>query len=123
MIKYLKKLLYILPANKVDLLFAAFIFVFTSCIAALGIGIIGPFIALANDFSVIDTMPILARVRELTGIEQPNQFVAAIGLFAIAVFLCKTITSWATQVFITRFSDRQQRLLIIRMANGYLNAP
>jgi len=112
-----------LPANKAELLFAASIFIFTSCIEALGIGIIGPFIALANDFSVIETMPLLAHARSLMGIEQPNRFVAAIGLFSILMFLAKTLTSWATQVFITRFCDRQQRLLIIKMANGYLNAP
>ncbi|MEL6319057.1 MAG: ABC transporter ATP-binding protein/permease [Cyanobacteria bacterium J06626_14] len=95
----------------------------TSCIEALGIGVIGPFIALASDFSLIEQMPLLARVREVLNIEQENHFVAVIGLLVVSLFLIKTLSAWATQVFIARFSDEQQRLLIIKMTRGYLEAP
>ncbi|MGF1523902.1 MAG: ABC transporter ATP-binding protein [Leptolyngbyaceae cyanobacterium] len=95
----------------------------TSCIEALGIGVIGPFIALASDFSLIEQMPLLARVREVLNIEQENHFVAIVGLFVVTLFLIKTLSAWATQVFIARFSDQQQRLLIIKMTRGYLEAP
>ena len=52
MYKYFSKLLFISAANNVQLLFVVFIFIFSSCIEALGIGIIGPFIVLASDFSI-----------------------------------------------------------------------
>lgn len=123
MLKFLKKLLYVLPANKADLLFAAVIFVFTSFIEAIGIGIIGPFIALASDFSLIDRNPLLLKAQDLLGVQQEGQFIALIGLLAILIFLAKTIAAWSTKVFIARFSDKQQRLLIIRMTKSYLDAP
>ena len=123
MYKYFSKLLFILPANNVQLLFVACIFILTSCIEALGIGIIGPFIALASDFSIIENNSWLASVYKLLSIEQENQFVAIIGLFAVSIYLLKSIAAWATQVFITRFCNRQQRLLITRMASGYIKAP
>ena len=123
MLKYLKKLLCILPASNLNLAVAAIIFVLTSCIEAIGIGIIGPFIALASNFSMIEQMPLLAQIRDGLGIEQDNRFVAILGLLAISIFLLKTLAAWATQVFIARFSDEQQRLLIVKMANNYLEAP
>ena len=123
MTKYFSKLLFILPANNMQLLFAALIFIFTSCIEALGIGIVGPFIALASDFSTIESNPWLVSIYQLLGVEQKNHFVAIVGLFAVLLFLLKSIAAWATQVFITRFSDRQQRLLISKMASGYIKAP
>lgn len=123
MTKYFSKLLFILPASNRQLSFAALIFIFTSCIEALGIGIVGPFIALASDFSTIESNPWLASIYKLLGVQQENQFVAIVGLFAVSIFLLKSIAAWSTQVFITRFSDRQQRLLITKMANGYIKAP
>ena len=123
MFKYLKKLLYILPASKFSLLFAGTIFIITSFIEALGIGIIGPFIALASDFNVIEQTLILVRIRAFLGIENASQFVALVGLIAVLVFVSKAFAAWFTQVFITRFSDRQQRLLIIKMVRSYLDAP
>jgi len=123
MLKFFKKFSYILPASKPDLLFVIVIFVFTSFIEAIGIAFIGPFIALASDFSIIKQYPVLVRAQGLLGVQQEGQFVAIVGLTAIIIFLLKTIITWATRVFIVRFSDKQQRLLIIRMARSYLEAP
>lgn len=123
MFKYVKKILYILPANNFQILFAVTIFIFASCIEAVGIGIIGPFIALASDFSIVESMPLLAKIHDFLGIQQESRFVAIVGFLAVLIFLLKTLTSWSTQVFITSFSDQQQRLLMIKMAREYLDAP
>ena len=123
MSKYFTKVLFVLPANNMQLLFAASLFIFTSCIEAIGIGIMGPFIALASDFSVIESNSWLLSVYQLLGVEQKNHFVAIVGLFAVLLFLLRTIASWATQVFVIRFGDLQQRLLITKMASSYIKAP
>lgn len=123
MARYFKKLLYILPTSNLRISLAALIFIFSSCIEALGIGVVGPFIALASDFNVIDQTPVLANLQNFLKIEQENLFVAVVGGLVVVVFLAKTFSAWATQVFITRFSDEQQRQLIIKMARGYLEAP
>lgn len=123
MLGYLKKLLYVLPASNFHLLLAAFIFVFTSCIEALGIGILGPFIALASDFDMIERTPLLSQLQDFLGITQDSHFVALVGLMAVLVFLLRTLVVGGTQVFIAKFSNQQQRALIIKMARGYLEAP
>ena len=123
MLKYFNKLLFVLQANNLHLLCTALVFIFTSCFEAFGIGMIGPFIALAGDFDTISRIPWLAHTQQLLGIEQKNHFVAIIGLLAVLIFLLKTIISLATQVYIARFSDRQQQLLIVKMARGYIRAP
>ncbi len=115
--------MYVLPAKKIHLLFAAFVFVLTSCVEAIGIGVLGPFIALASDFSIIGQTPWLSQFRELSGIEKDSQFVAFVGLMAVLVFLVRTLIVGGTQIFIARFSNQQQRALIVKMANGYLEAP
>lgn len=123
MSKYFKKLLYILPTSNLRLSLAVLIFILSSCIEALGIGVVGPFIALASDFSVIEQTPLLANLQSFLRIEQDSHFVAIVGGLVVLSFLTKTFSAWATQIFITRFSDEQQRLLIIKMARSYLEAP
>lgn len=120
---YLKKLLHILPARKIQLLTIVVLFLATSVLEVVGIGVIGPFIALANDFNLIEQNPFLKRLFQISGIQQEHQFVALVGLFVIAAFAIKTIGSWFTQAYIIKFSDRQQRLLIVKIAREYLAAP
>lgn len=123
MLNHLKKLLYILSASKLSLFLVAVVFIFASCFEAFGIGIVGPFIALASDPTVLERAPFLEKVRDFLGIEQTNHFIAIIGLIAIFTFVGKSLIAWGTQALIFNFSNRQQRLLIIRMARGYLSAP
>lgn len=115
--------MYILPATKFQILLVASLFICTSFIEALGIGIVGPFLSLANDFDSINETPILSGLSRFLGIERANYFVALLGLAAIILFLIKSFIAWSNQVFITRFSDRQQRLLIVKLAGAYLKAP
>ncbi len=122
MFNYINRLLYILPTKKIHLVFTALIFIFASCIEALGIGVVGPFIAFASDFNEIEKVPWLISIARTLEIEQ-NHFVAFIGLIVVLAFLLKTLIAWGTQVYITRFSDRLQRLLIVRMTRSYMQAP
>ncbi|PZD73162.1 Heterocyst differentiation ATP-binding protein HepA [Acaryochloris thomasi RCC1774] len=123
MLGYLKKILYVLPASNFHLLLAAFVFILTSGVEALGIGILGPFIALASDFDMIERTPLLSQLRDSLGIAQESHFVALVGLMAVLIFLLRTLIVGGTQIFIARFSNQQQRALIIKMARGYLEAP
>lgn len=119
----LQKLLKILPAPASKLIAILVLFLFTSILEVIGIGVIGPFIALANDFNLINKTPFLSRLFELSRIQEEHQFVAFIGLLVMGAFIVKTLGSWFTQAYIIKFSDHQQRLLIVQMAHGYLSAP
>jgi ATP-binding cassette, subfamily B, bacterial PglK len=91
MLKYLRKILYVLPANNLHLLFSVFVFILTSCVEAVGIGILGPFIASASDFSMIEQTPLLSHTRDLLSINKDSQFVAFVGLIAVLIFLLRTL--------------------------------
>ncbi|WP_404789622.1 ABC transporter ATP-binding protein [Altericista sp. CCNU0014] len=118
----LKKLLEILPAPTSKLLIILILFLFTSVLEVIGIGVIGPFIALANDFSLISKNLFLSKLFSISGIQQEHQFVAFIGSLVMGAFIVKTLGAWFTQSYIVRFSDRQQRLLIVKMSREYLAA-
>jgi len=122
MLKYLNQLLYILPAKKATLLRMVILFVLASVLEVVGIGVVGPFIALANNTNLIQKNTYLKWLFEHSGLPS-GRFIAIIGLFVIFTFCTKTFVSWFTQASITRFSDQQQHLLIARMAREYLSAP
>ncbi|MGP1383515.1 MAG: ABC transporter ATP-binding protein [Thainema sp.] len=119
----LKKLLYILPARNTVLLGMMLLFIGASSLEVFGIGIIGPFIALANDFDGIHQNETLSWVFKNSGISSEAHFVGLFGLFVMAIFLFKTFVAWFTQASIVKFSDRQQFHLISRLVKAYLDAP
>lgn len=123
MLQTLRRLLHILPASKAQVAFTVALFLFSSCLEVFGIGIVGPFIALANNFDLIEQHPVLAQLQAISGISQPNHFVAVLGVVVIVVFLIKTVVAWGTQVYTIRFSDRQQQLIIAKLTQEYLAAP
>ncbi len=120
---YFKKLLYILPAKKAKIIQMVLLFILASVLEVVGIGVIGPFIALANDFELINQHTQLKQLFEGSGISQPSQFIAFLGIFVAIAFCTKTFFSWFTQTRIIRFCDRQQHLLIVKVVHQYLEAP
>lgn len=123
MFRYLKKLLFVLPATKWSLFRIVILFLFTSALEVLGIGIVGPFIGLANDPSLIQKNLLLRQAFVISGFESENKFLVSLGLIAIVAFCTKSFFSWFTQAYIVKFSDEQQRKLVSRMTHEYLKAP
>lgn len=123
MTEHIRKLIYILPAPKSTLSLMVILFLFSSMLEVFGIGIVGPFIALASNPVLIYEDPRLNRSYELVSFLTENQFVALVGLVVVLVFCTKTVAAWLTQYKIVTFSDRQQKLLIIEMASKYMAAP
>lgn len=123
MLQTLGKLLYILPARNIILAGMILLFMVASSLEVFGIGVVGPFITLANDFDQIHDIPSLKWIFEHSGAISEAQFIGLFGLVVVVVFCFKTFVSWFTQASIVKFSDRQQRNLISRMVKAYLSAP
>lgn len=115
--------MYVLPARNLVLVWTILLFIAASGLEVFGIGIVGPFIALASDSSLVHRDKILKLLYGYLGFATETQFVGLIGLIVVTVFILKTFVSWLTQTHIIRFSDRQQLHLISKMVNGYLSAP
>ncbi|QUY44822.1 ABC transporter ATP-binding protein [Acaryochloris marina] len=123
MLRTLKKLLYILPAGNINLAWMVLLFIAASCLEVVGIGVIGPFIALASDSQLLYNYSALIWLFERVGALSEAQFIGILGIVVVTVFILKTLFGWLTQILIVRFCDRQQRNLISRMVTGYLSAP
>lgn len=99
-----------------------FLFMFSSALEVIGIGAIAPFINLAGKPELIHQQPILEQLFTLSRMTEASQFVAALGIVVMFMFCLKVVIAWLTQVFIFRFSCRQQRLLIDKLLDRYLAA-
>ena len=86
------------------------LFLFSSLLEVFGIGVVGPFIALASNTEIIYETPYLERIFKLIGVLDERQFVVFIGLTVIVFFCINTFVAWITQVIIVAFSDKQQKL-------------
>ncbi|MEM8718394.1 MAG: ABC transporter ATP-binding protein [Cyanobacteria bacterium P01_G01_bin.39] len=122
MLQLVKRLLYIIPASKKSLAWMVFLFMFSSALEVIGIGAIAPFINLAGKPELIHQQPILEQLFTLSRMTEASQFVAALGIVVMFMFCLKVVIAWLTQVFIFRFSCRQQRLLIDKLLDRYLAA-
>ena len=123
MLQIVKRLLYIIPASKTGLVGMVFLFIFSSGLEVIGIGAIAPFINLAGKPELIHDYSILDKLFNLSAINNESQFIAFLGLVVVLLFSIKVIVAWLTQVFIFKFSCRQQKLLIEKLLARYLAAP
>jgi ABC-type multidrug transport system fused ATPase/permease subunit len=123
MTKYLTQFFYILPARKSKLLILSLLFLVVSIIETFGIGLIGPFISLASNPSIIQDRLWLNRIYQYSGLSQETYFIAFLGLFIIIVFSVKSIISWRVQSYIFIFSSKQKVELTTQLMNAYLLAP
>lgn len=120
---FLNKILYILPSGKISLALLTLAFIFVSVLESLGIGLIGPYIALATDPSLIEKYGILNTIYNGLALESRTQFVSIVGFAIILISATRAFFSWWTQILIFKFGYRQQAKLITRLMNGYLKAP
>ncbi|MBW4509605.1 MAG: ABC transporter ATP-binding protein/permease [Scytonematopsis contorta HA4267-MV1] len=120
---YLSKLLYILTASKKKLFVLLLAFTFVSVVEALGIGMIGPFINIATDPSIVSQNALLKWAYAQTGLTSIKQFIVFIGVGVIVTFCVKSYLSWRVQTYVFIFSYEQQHILSNKLLHAYLNAP
>lgn len=123
MIKYLSKILFIVGEQKKKLFILVASFLFVSTLETFGIGLIGPFVSLATEPSVILQSPILEWLYNISGLENQKYFVAFSGFLVIIVFLIKSFASWRVQTYTFTFSCQQQVRLRAGLMHAYLEAP
>lgn len=116
------KLLYVLGKDTRNFVLILLIFILVSFLEAIGIGLIGPFISIASDPSLIDRSTLLTYWYTKSNLSQP-QFVALIGLGVGITFVIKSILYFFSQLSIYKFSFGLQRKIELRLFSSYLFAP
>ncbi|MBW4627278.1 MAG: ABC transporter ATP-binding protein/permease [Brasilonema octagenarum HA4186-MV1] len=117
---YLSKFLYVISAKKRTIFVLLCLFLLTSVLDALGIGLVGPFMSLATHPDLVFKSSWLNWGYVNSGLKSTSQYIALLGLGIIFVFAIKSLLYFQVQRYIFNFSLTQQGLLRLRLLHGYL---
>jgi ATP-binding cassette, subfamily B, bacterial PglK len=124
MLQYLSKLLYLLKGSETELIQILVVFLITSILEALGIGLIGPFLNLASSPEKINQIAFLSNLYKTLGFLNSNtEFIALIGILIAIVFCIKSVVYFFSKWYIFKFSYDQHDKLVNRLIKSYLSLP
>jgi ABC-type multidrug transport system fused ATPase/permease subunit len=123
MVKYLSKILYVLPGSKASLIWLLLLFVFTSVLEALGIGLIGPFLAIASNPESIERNRWLNLVYSYLNLQSTVQFIPVLGLVISIIFVIKSALNFFAKTYVIKYSFDQKGQLCLKLLNAYLSVP
>jgi len=97
------------------------VFVFVSVLEALGIGLIGPFLSIVSDPSIVREQPVLGPLASFFGVESDRQIILTSAVAVLGMFCFKSLAYFLCKVYIYRFSYQQKQELEARLVYTYLN--
>jgi ATP-binding cassette, subfamily B, bacterial PglK len=123
MTKFLSKFLYITQGKRKALLAILILILLVSALEVIGVGIVGPFIALATNPNSINRIPLFKTV--YTGLHFRSQpdFLLSLGLAVVVIFYIKSYLGFYIQTKIFGFGFTLQAELSTKLMQAYLTAP
>lgn len=121
--RFIVRFLYILASEEKKLILLMIAIALTSVLEAFGIGMIGPFIALVNDPSIIDSNGVLRNIYHLSGTASKSSFISLLAGMILLVLYIKSFFNYKVREYIFFFSLSNQGELRSKLLNAYLNAP
>lgn len=123
MIRYFSRFFFILKSNKKQLFFIVALSLLASFLETIGIGLIGPFIALATNLNLINQNFWLNLVYSHFNFSSDVQFVSLFGLVIVVLLYAKSFLSFNVNKYIFEFGFRKQAHLRCLLMQSYLKAP
>lgn len=123
MIGFVHKFLYILKGKHRSLIFIIFLSLLTSVLEVVGIGMVGPFIAVAVNPESIQENAFLTAVYTRLQFSHEFQFLLVLGLAISTIFFAKVSINFNVQKYIFDFGFTQKAELAYRLMKAYLAAP
>lgn len=123
MISYLSKVLYILSGSRLSLVGLLAVVTLTSVLEAFGIGLIGPFLNLASDPTLIEVNALFKRIYTYLNLQSSGEFIALVGGAIAVIFVVKAVLYFLSKAFIVKYSFEQKGKLCSRLLNAYLSVP
>lgn len=121
MINIFRKLRTLLTRKDKQFLLGLFLFsIVVSIIETAGISVIMPFIALATDFSLVETNQYYKYLYNLLGFEKHIDFVLFFGLFLILFYIFRSLVNFIYFYLLARFSQGRYHLLAYRLFENYM---
>ncbi|HEY9600629.1 MAG TPA: ABC transporter ATP-binding protein, partial [Allocoleopsis sp.] len=112
-----------MAGKKRALLLLAILFLLVSLLEAVGIGLVGPFIALATNRKLIYQNPNLDWAYTHFGFSSDIQFVGLFGLGIVGILYLKSFLGFSIQKYIFEFGFSQQADLRSKLMHAYLRVP
>jgi ABC-type multidrug transport system fused ATPase/permease subunit len=123
MFNYLSKLLYILSGQKNYLALLIVLCLVTSLLETFGIGLVGPFIALASSPGLIHHYSWSEWIYQRLHLDSDIQMIGLLGLSVSAILCLKSILSFNIQKSIFEFGFGLQAELRLKLMQTYLTVP
>ncbi len=123
MTQFLPKLLYLTKGKHKPLIALTFLFLFVSGLEVFGTGIIGPFIAVATNPSLIKTNYWLSLINDQLGFSSEQTFLLVLGSLVLIAFYVKAFLSFVAQKAVFRFGYTLKAELSYKLLKAYLEAP
>ena len=117
------KFLYVVGRDRNKLLFVLFFFTLTSLIDAIGIGLMGPFISIASNPSILKTNAISQSLTTHLNLSKSEYLIPILGFIIVVIFLLQFVLYVISQQYIFNFIYRLKMSLVMRLSNAYLYAP
>jgi ATP-binding cassette, subfamily B, bacterial PglK len=121
--KYFARALYILTGSKKQLVSTVLLILFTSIVETIGIGLVGPFIALATNQKLIYSNPWFNRLYTYLQLSSEVQFISIVGLAIVTILCLKSLLGFHLQKHIFAYGFSQQSNLRLRLMHAYLTVP
>uniref|UniRef100_B8HV81 ABC transporter related n=1 Tax=Cyanothece sp. (strain PCC 7425 / ATCC 29141) TaxID=395961 RepID=B8HV81_CYAP4 len=120
---YLSKFLYIISTRKSKLLLILCLFLTISALDAVGIGLIGPFIAVATNPALVKSNSWIFEFYKYSNVSSVNNFIALLGLIIVIFFYFKSFLYYRIQQYVLEFCYAQQIKLRLRLMDTYFLLP
>jgi ABC-type multidrug transport system fused ATPase/permease subunit len=122
MIRHLQKIWCILGSSKNKLPLLLVIILFSSCLEALGIGLLGPFVSvISRPEKVSETSP-LGVVSSMLRIESKQSLIIFLCLFIIFVFIVKGLAQFFSKYYILKFGYSHRGQMMESLNSSYLRS-
>lgn len=114
-----KKILFITQKKNADLLPLLILFLFTSFIEFIGLGLIAPYISAISNPQNFQEIKIFSFLIKEENSQSYNNFLIILSLILIFIFFIKTVLSMFVRWAITKFAFQQFLSLQIRITSAY----
>lgn len=123
MFQYFRRILYILAGKKVELILIILLILVTSLLETIGIGLVGPFIALATNPKLIYKNSWFNEIYRYLNLTSEVQFVFFVGAVMVGILCFKSFLGFNLQKYIFAYGFSQQSNLRLRLMHAYLSVP
>lgn len=120
---FFQKYFYVLKDKRRQLMLMAALFLLSSLLELLGIGLIGPFVGAVVNPSLLDRFTAINSIMNYFGIAGSRDRTIALGGFLLLVFIIKGGVAYGIFRHISAFTFHFRASLVQRLMNAYLRMP